>query len=219
MKYVIGSITSQLSSQNVSLKQTAHTPITPASPPHSSIFDLLHSLPPFVSTVKAECQLDGSPTWCISKFTCSEPVGNLYSDSYTQVEHDALTRVHICPHQPSVPPEAVALDAELTASAPGLLWCQAKLAAPSRRLLLGAGMPCPDTAELAQSCSTRNRSAQHPPPCQRRRCSQGKSMVFHMHNEACLLTVPAGSDLYLSCIICTKLALVTYGAVSDACCR
>ena len=64
MKYVIGSITSQLSSQNVSLKHTAHTPITPASPPHSSMFDLLHTLTSFVATVKAECQL--VEIWCIT---------------------------------------------------------------------------------------------------------------------------------------------------------
>ena len=62
MKYVMGSMTSQLSSQNVSLKQTAQTAMTPAKPPQRSMFDLLH-ITLVVKNVSSSCTLECEPIY------------------------------------------------------------------------------------------------------------------------------------------------------------
>lgn len=101
-----------------------------------------------------------------------------YGLRYEQGRNQALTCVRIYLHQPSMLPGAAALDAELTAFAPGPPWCRAKLARPSLQPLLAADMLCLDTTGLDQNCSERSKFAQRPLQCQQLHCSQKNPKVF-----------------------------------------
>ena len=160
---MIGSITSQLSSQNVSRKDIPQTAITPAKPPHKSMFDRLHSHNTLFPVVL--CILS-----CIMPAMVHQ--GIKLASTSTWHEHQALTCVHVYLHQPSMLPGAAALDAELTAFVPGPPWCQAKLARPCLQLLPAVDMLCLDTTGLDQNCSERSKFAQRPLQYQQLHCSQ-----------------------------------------------